>query len=208
MKAIIITGSPRKNGNSNIVAERFAAQLAEHGIGSEVLQIGSMDIKGCKGCWACADNPGCVQKDDAFRDAAAKVYDADGIFVVAPVFYDSIPGQLKSFLDRLFFQDRSGGGMRGKVGAASVVLRRSGGVSALDNILHYMMCAGMIIAASEGESMVFGMEKGEALKDLEGLDIIDNLADNMAWIMKMKEATADTVPKPELKDRAQMNFIR
>ena len=56
-KVTVITGSPRKNGNSNLVAERFAAHLAGHGIGSEILQIGSMDIKGCKGCWACAEKP-------------------------------------------------------------------------------------------------------------------------------------------------------
>jgi multimeric flavodoxin WrbA len=72
MKAILINGSPRKNGNSNFVAERFAARLAGHGIDSEVLQIGSMDMKGCKGCWACADNTGCVQKDDVFSEAAAE----------------------------------------------------------------------------------------------------------------------------------------
>lgn len=208
MKTIIVNGSPRNNGNCAKVAELFAAALEKEGIETELLQIGSMDISGCRGCWACAKTGRCVQDDAAFHEAAEKIYEADGLFIAAPVYYDSMPGQLKSFLDRLFFQDRGGGGLRRKVGAACSVQRRTGGVALLDDIYHFLICAGMIIAPSEGESMVFGLEPGEVMADQEGLDILEGTAGNMAWLMRMMETTKEILPPPELKKRAQTNFIR
>ena len=126
MKTIIINGSPRKNGNCTKVAELFAAALEKEGIETETLQIGSMDISGCRGCWACAKTGRCVQEDAPFHEAAEKIYEAEGLFIAAPVYYDSMPGQLKSFLDRLFFQDRGGGGLRRKVGAATRLAKVTG----------------------------------------------------------------------------------
>lgn len=208
MKTIIINGSPRKNGNSGLVAARVAEKLNEEGIETEILQIGSMDIPGCMGCMGCAETNRCVQGDAAFSEAAAKIYEADGLFIAAPVYYDSIPGPLKSFLDRLFFQDRGSGGLRRKVAAACSVQRRTGGVSTLDSIYHFFLCAGMLIAPSEGENMVFGLEPGEAALDEEGMDIAGILASNMAWLMKVVAETKDTVPPPDVPKRANMNFIR
>lgn len=208
MKVVIINGSPRKSGNCSMLAERFTGKLAENDIDSEILQIGSMDIKGCKACWACAETHKCVQNDKAFHEAASKVYEADGLLIISPVYYDSMPGQLKSFLDRLFFQDRSGGGLRGKAGAAITVQRRSGGVSTLDDIYHYLLCAGVLVVPSEGESIVYGLDPGDVGFDQEGLDIADNLATYMVWLIRMMKQTEGTLTKPQIKKRAQTNFIR
>ena len=103
--------------------------------------------------------------------------------IFAPVYYDSIPGQLKSFMDRLFFQNRGGTGLKRKVAGACVVQRRVGAVSALDEIYHYMMCGEMIIATSSGENLVFGLNPGDVLEDEEGLANLEKLAANISWIL-------------------------
>ena len=110
MKTIIINGSPRTDGNCKVVIEAFAGALKAEGIDTEVLEVGSADIPGCRGCGGCAGDYRCVMTGDGFHEMADKVYEAEGLFIVAPVYFDSMPGQLKTFLDRLFFQDRSGGG--------------------------------------------------------------------------------------------------
>ena len=208
MKTIIINGSPRENGNCAQLAEKFAVELASNGIESEILQIGSMDIKGCKSCWACNDTGKCVQEDEEFFGACEKIYQAEGVMIFAPVYYDSMPGPLKSFLDRMALQERKGGRLRGKIGGACAVLRRTGGVSTLDDIYHCLMCTGFIMAPTEGECMVFGFEPGEVEQDQEGLDILDNLAANMAWLMKVTDRAEEELPMPEMKKRASTNFVR
>ena len=208
MKTVIINGSPRVNGNCALVIERFAGSLENEGIETEVLQVGSADIKGCRGCGGCVKDFSCVMHGDGFHELADKVYEAEGLLIVAPVYFDSMPGQLKTFLDRLFFQDRSGGGLRNKVAGACAVMRRTGGVATLDDLYHYMTDAGMLIAPSAGSNMVYGFEKGESARDKEGLDIMSKLAHNMAWLMKMIDMTKDKLTPPGFVERDYMNFIR
>ena len=208
MKAILLNGSPRKNGNCAKVASIFAEILEKEGIETEIIQAGSMDIRGCKACFGCKKMGRCVQDDAVFHEVAEKIYEADGFFIASPVYYDSVPGQFKSFLDRLFFQDRGSGGLRGKIAAACTVTRRTGGVATLDVLFHFLFTAGMNVVSSEGTPLVYGMEPGEVMGDQEGLDILENLAANMAWTMKLAEETKDTLPAPKLKQRAQTNFIR
>lgn len=208
MKVVALNGSPRPAGNSSKVIETLAASLAAEGMETEILQVGSQSIRGCIGCGGCKKTFRCVLPDPEFHELAAKVYAAEGLFIVAPVYYDSMPGQLKTFLDRLFYQDRSGGGLRHKVAAAAAVLRRTGGVSTLDDLNHYFMSSGMLIAPSVGANLVHGQQPGEAQEDLEGMDIIDKLGKNMAWLLRMLAATRESVPAPSFAERRYMNFIR
>ena len=73
MKAVIINGSPGKKGNCNILAEKFAGWLARENVEAEVLQVGSMNVNGCLGCWACSATNKCVQKDEDFHADATKI---------------------------------------------------------------------------------------------------------------------------------------
>ena len=63
MKVVILNGSPRKGGNTEIMAETFAKAADKHEV--EILNIAPMNIKGCLGCKYCYAHQGeCVQKDD------------------------------------------------------------------------------------------------------------------------------------------------
>ena len=99
-KVIILNGSPRK-GNTRRQLERLQAVLgaSERGIDSEIIDIGRLDIKACRGCENCLRNGSCLIDDDAaavFRKIAA----ADGLIAGTPVYLKQISGSLKNLIDR------------------------------------------------------------------------------------------------------------
>lgn len=208
MKVIAVNGSPRPEGNTRLVIEEFRGYLEGEGIRSEILQAGSSPVRGCTGCNGCVRERRCVLPDGLFHEWAEEIYAADGLFIAAPVYYGSMTGQLKSFLDRLFYQDRLKGGMRHKVGGAVAILRRSGGLTTLDDLYHYFFSAEMLVAPGVGANLLHGSSPGEARGDIEGLDGLGKLARNMAWLLRMKEATRESVPPPPYERRKFMNFIR
>ena len=116
---------------------------------------------------------------------------------------------MKSFLDRSFFvAGMSGGLFRHKVGAALVAVRRSGGSSALDCLNHYLSYSEMIIASSNYWNIIHGHGAGEIEGDAEGLQIVDVLAANLAWILKMREATRESLQPPEKRAKVMTSFVR
>ncbi len=66
----------------------------------------------------------------------------------------------------------------------------------------------MPIASSTYWNMGYGAAKGEAEHDAEGMQTMDNLAENMAWLMKSIDAGKGTVPPPKIDTSKMTNFIR
>ncbi|MCH5178121.1 MAG: flavodoxin family protein [Prevotellaceae bacterium] len=101
MKIVILKGSPRKSGNSNLLADFFAKGAAE--TGHEVFEFDCTRHKvgGCLGCNACGMNGPCVQKDD-FGLVRDKLVEADAIVFATPIYYFGMSGQLKSVIDRFY----------------------------------------------------------------------------------------------------------
>ena len=123
MKVLLINGSPKVKGNTAFALEQMAEVFAAEGIETELIQVGSTEIRGCTGCGACYKNGKCVF-DDLVNEGGEKLKDADSIIVGSPVYYASPNGTLISFLDRLFYSAHYD--LRMKVGASVVVARRGG----------------------------------------------------------------------------------
>jgi multimeric flavodoxin WrbA len=208
MKVIAINGSPHASGNTYHALRVILTELEKNGIDSEILPVGSNPVRNCIGCDGCIKAQHCVLPDEQFNDWVEKIYSAEGFIIASPVYFYSMPGQLKTFLDRLFYQDRRKGGLRRKVGAAAVVQRRIGGCTTLDDLNRFLFAAGMLIAPAVSANAVYGSTPGEVLEDIEGIDILGKLGRNMAWLLKMLDATRDTVPPPPYEKRVFMNFIR
>ena len=211
MKVIAINGSPNKEGNTFHALSMVGNELIASGIDFEILHIGHKMIHGCIACNRCAVNKDekCTIKTDDLNVWIQQIKQADGIIIGSPVHYSGIPGTMKSFLDRLFYVSGVNGNLfRQKVAAAVVAVRRTGGTATFDSLNHYLNYAEMIIATSNYWNVIHGRSAGEVTKDLEGVQIMRVLGRNMAWLLKMKEATLGLVepPKPEMKE--MMNFIR
>lgn len=75
-----------------------------------------------------------------------------------------------------------------KVGASVVALRRGGALSAVDAMNHFFMNQEMVIVGSTYWNMVYGQMRGDVLKDEEGLQNMQNLGENMAYVLhKLKD---------------------
>jgi len=96
---LIITASLRPNSNSDALAAAFADGAKRAGNTVETVSLKGKTIHFCLGCLACQKNRKCVLRDDAV-DLAEKVKNADVVVFATPVYYYSISGLLKTFLDR------------------------------------------------------------------------------------------------------------
>ena len=96
---LIVSSSPRKNGNSETLADVFAKGAREAGHSVETVRLREKQLGFCKGCLACLKLGHCVIQDDAV-EIAAKMHDADVLVFATPVYYYSVSGQLKTMLDR------------------------------------------------------------------------------------------------------------
>ena len=98
-KVLIISASPRKNGNSDLLCERFAQGAREKGHETEKIFLASKQIGYCKGFGVCNTTHRCVQKDD-MAELLDKMVNADVIVLATPVYFYSMDGQMKTFIDR------------------------------------------------------------------------------------------------------------
>ena len=102
-KVLIINSSARKKSNSNALSEQVALGAREKGHDVTVLDISRMNIASCKGCEGCHQpkSKGCVQKDDMQR-CYPHVCEADVILFTSPIYWFTLCGQIKQFIDRCY----------------------------------------------------------------------------------------------------------
>ena len=99
-KVLILSGSPRKGGNSDILCDEFLRGAREAGHQVEKVRPTEKKIAPCLGCYYCASHGGeCVRRDD-MADLLQQMIDADVIVLASPVYFYSINAQLKAVIDR------------------------------------------------------------------------------------------------------------
>ena len=101
MKILVITGSPRKIGNSNTLAEHFIKGAEE--AGHKVVRFDSAfkNVHPCVACNKCGMNGECVFKDD-FEFVRNNIVDADAVVFATPMYYFGISAQIKAVIDRFY----------------------------------------------------------------------------------------------------------
>ncbi|MBQ1855860.1 MAG: flavodoxin family protein [Anaerovibrio sp.] len=205
MKVLIINGSPRVGGNTTVAVNELVKTFDTEGVETEVVQIGNKAIRGCIGCYSCAEKKKCVF-DDEVNELAPKFEAADGLIVASPVYYASPNGTVLSFLDRLFMSCKFDKSM--KVGAGVAVARRGGLSATYDALNKYFGISGMPIASSQYWNSVHGTALGEAQQDGEGLQTMRTLARNMTFLMKSIALGKEKFGLPEKEPWQPTNFIR
>lgn len=99
MKVIAVSGSPRTNGNSEVLCDEFLKGAQEAGCETEKIQIGKTKISPCHACYACRETGRCVQ-NDGMNEILEKIIQADVILLATPVYFYSMDAQMKIFIDR------------------------------------------------------------------------------------------------------------
>lgn len=211
MKVIAINGSPRPQGNTHLLLQRVCRRLEQHGIETEIIGIGGRPLRGCLACGKCFElqDGACIIRNDGMNEIIAKMVAADGILLGSPTYFSDVSAEMKALIDRAGYVTLANGEqLRGKVGAAVAAVRRAGSQHAINSMHHFFSIQQMPIATSTYWNMGYGMAPGEVEHDAEGMQTMDNLGENMAWLLRLIEAGKDTVPPPATDRSARMNFIR
>ncbi len=98
-KVLILAGSPRVNGNSEILADEFARGAEENGNRVEKIRVADKNIGYCKACYKCVKLGKCIIEDD-MAEIMEKIIAADVIVLASPVYFYSVSAQLKTLIDR------------------------------------------------------------------------------------------------------------
>ena len=137
-KIVILNGSPRKNGNTSMLAAAFTKGAEEAGHTVTSFFLDGMHIGGCKGCFgghSSRECP-CVQQDDMVQIYPV-VKEADVVVLATPLYYWNMSGQLRTAVDRLFaLEEGDGNFLRGN-GKSSALLMAAEGHGFDDVVLYY-----------------------------------------------------------------------
>ncbi|MCI8819171.1 MAG: flavodoxin family protein [Oscillibacter sp.] len=101
-KIVVITGSPRKNGNSFAMTDAFIQAAEAKGHTVTRFDAAMKKVGGCRACETCFKTGKACSFDDDFNTIAPAILEADAVVFTMPVYWYSIPAQIKGVIDRLF----------------------------------------------------------------------------------------------------------
>ena len=101
-KIVVITGSPRKNGNSFAMTKAFIEAAEAKGHTVVLFDAAAKNVGGCHACETCYKSGKACSFDDDFNTLAPDILDADAVVFTMPVYWYSIPAQIKGVIDKLF----------------------------------------------------------------------------------------------------------
>lgn len=191
MKVVAFNGSPRKEGNTASLIKYVLAELEKEGIETEVMQVGGKKIHGCTACGKCYEkmDKKCINDKDIVNECIEKMIEADGIILASPTYFADLTPELKALIDRAGFVAKANSEMfKHKAGAAVVAVRRAGSIHVFDSINHFFTISQMIIPGSSYWNMGIGLAEGDVEKDEEGIQTMQTLGQNMAWLLKKLNA--------------------
>ena len=205
MKALLINGSARANGNTRIALEEVGKTLKENGIDYEIVGIGPKPVHGCIACGRCRETGRCVFDDDPCNLFAEKLAASDALIVGTPTYYGQPNGALLAVMQRLFYS-RSDLAMN-KPAAGIAVCRRGGATAALQSLTMMFQLQHMPMVTSQYWNIVYGRAEGEAALDSEGMQTMRALGRNMAFLLKRIHSSSP-IQYPEREPWDPMHFIR
>jgi multimeric flavodoxin WrbA len=187
MKVIAFNGSGRKDGNTAVLLNKVLDELSKEGIETELIQLAGKAPQGCMACYRCFENKDqkCAVTTDNLNEYLAKMIKADGILLGSPVYFTDVTAGIKALIERCGMVSIANKGLfKRKVGAAVVAVRRAGAVRTFDTLNHLFLHGQMIIAGSTYWNMGMGRDSGQVKEDGEGIQTMQTLGKNMAWLLK------------------------
>lgn len=168
MNILILTGSPRKGGNTDMLTEAFANGASQmHSV--EIVSVRNLKVNPCLGCNACFNNNNhiCLQKDD-MQEIYSKMAKADMLVIASPVYFYGVSAQLKAVIDRLHNPIRDTFHIRKMalllVGAATLP-------ELFDSILaQYRLCLNFFNIEDAGNVLVRGVKEKGDIKNTDALE--------------------------------------
>lgn len=166
MKITVITGSPRKNGTSNYLADEFIRGAKEKGYEIYRFDSAHSDVKNCISCNACAmGSKPCIHKDD-FVELRENLLNSDVIAFVTPIYYFEMTSTIKKVIDRFYSIDPI---LREKKNKAVLISVQHSPVAEVKDVLNnnYQAILNWLNIENAGIVNAIGIESVEHLKQTE-----------------------------------------
>jgi len=187
MKIVAINGSARKGGNTAQLLTKVLDELTIAGHDTELVELAGQSFPGCIACYKCFEmkDKRCGVKNDIANDCIEKMLTADAILLGSPTYFADVSASMKALIERAGMVARANGNMfRRKLGAGVVAVRRSGASHAFSTLNNFFLIGEMIVVGSNYWNIGLGREPGQVQEDKEGLQIMQDLGRNMAWLLE------------------------
>lgn len=178
-KIVVITGSPRKNGNSFAMTDAFikAAQAKGHTVTRFDAALHKID--GCHACETCYKTGKACSFDDPFNTIAPSILEADVVVFTTPLYWYSFPAQIKGVIDRLYSFYVAGKDIANKE-CALITCCEEEDVTMLDGIVvPYQRIAALLKWKTIGEVLVPGVLHVGDIDKTDGCKQAAALADKL-----------------------------
>lgn len=178
-KVVVITGSPRKNGNSFAMTESFIKAAQEKGHSVTRFDAAMMESGGCRACETCFSTGKACTFDDDFNKIAPAILEADALVFTMPVYWYSIPAQIKGVIDRIYSLVVGGKDISGKE-CALIACCEEEDLSVLDGVRIPMeRTAALNKWTMVGEVLVPGVLKPGDIQKTDGCEQAAALAEKI-----------------------------
>ena len=176
-KIVVITGSPRKNGNSFAMTDVFIKAAEEKGHTITRFDAAMKKVGGCRACETCYSTGKACTFDDDFNTIAPAILEADAIVFTMPVYWYSIPAQIKGVIDRIFSLVVGGKDIAGKE-CALITCCEEEDMSVMDGVrVPLERSAALLKWKMVGEVLVPGVLKAGDIEKTDGCAQAAALAD-------------------------------
>lgn len=178
-KIVVITGSPRKNGNSFAMTEAFIQAAEDKGHQITRFDAAMKNVGGCHACETCFKTGNACSFDDDFNTIAPAILEADTVVFTMPVYWYSIPAQIKGVIDKLFSFVVAGKDIAGKE-FAMIVCCEEEDLSVMDGIrIPLERSAALLKWKMVGEVLIPGILNVGDVEKTDGLKQAAALADKL-----------------------------
>ncbi len=187
MKVVAFNGSARKDGNTAMLIAKVFAPLQAAGVETEMIQLGTEQIRGCVACYQCFENKNkkCnIGEIDMINYYIEKIIRADVLIIASPTYFADVTANMKAFIERCGMVSRANNNLfKRKLGAAIVSVRRAGAIQTFETLNNFFLILEMIVVGSSYWNIGIGRAPGDVLEDQEGLQTMQALGENILWLL-------------------------
>ncbi|MCH5206542.1 MAG: flavodoxin family protein [Oscillospiraceae bacterium] len=179
MKIVVITGSPRKDGNSFAMTKAFIEAAEAKGHTVVRFDAAAKNVGGCHACETCYKSGKACSFDDDFNTLAPDILEADAVVFTMPVYWYSIPAQIKGVIDKLFSLVVGGKDIAGKK-CALITCCEEHDMSVMDGVkIPIERSAALLKWEMVGEVLIPGVLKVGDIDNTDGCRQAAALADKI-----------------------------
>ena len=165
MKIVVLTGTPRKSGNSAYLAEQFIKGAEEQGHEVFRFDCAFKQVEPCRACNRCGMNGTCIFNDD-FLELRPKLIEADMVVFATPMYYFGISAQMKRVIDRFYAINGQIKGARKKA-AFLMTYADTAAREAEPMLAHYRMLMDYLGWTSVGEVVAPGVWTAGSIRNTD-----------------------------------------